>query len=49
MRYTPIIGSQDDDLERQSLKPKYYPCPQCGMQGTRKHGMTRRIPHVKVY
>lgn len=46
MRYTPIIGSQADYIERQSIKPKYYPCPQCGMKGKRKHVMTRRLPHV---
>ena len=46
MRYTPIIGSQDDDVEYQSIKPKHYPCPQCGKRGKRKHVITRRIAHV---
>jgi transposase-like protein len=46
MRYTPIIGSQDDDVEYQSVTPKHYPCPQCGKQGKRKHVITRRIAHV---
>jgi hypothetical protein len=36
MRYTPIIGSQDDNVEYQSIKPKHYPCPQCGKKGKRK-------------
>lgn len=46
MRYTPIIGSQDDEVEYQSIKPKHYPCPQCGKKGKRKHVITRRIAHV---
>src|SRR5215467_10608725 len=46
MRYTPIIGNQDDDAEYQSVKPKHYPCPQCGIKGKRKHVITRRIAHV---
>lgn len=46
MRYTPIIGSQDDAVEYQSIKPKHYPCPQCGKKGKRKHVITRRIAHV---
>jgi transposase len=46
MRYTPIIGSQDEDVEYQSVKPKHYPCPQCGKKGKRKHVITRRIAHV---
>ena len=46
MRYTPIIGSQDDEVEYQSVKPKPYPCPQCGKKGKRKHVITRRIAHV---
>jgi hypothetical protein len=33
MRYTAIIGSQADYLQHQSIKPKYYPCPQCGTKG----------------
>jgi transposase-like protein len=46
MRYTPIIGNPDDDVEYQSVKPKHYPCPQCGKKGKRKHVITRRIAHV---
>jgi transposase-like protein len=46
MRYTPIIGSQDDEVAYQSIKPKQYPCPQCGKKGKRKHVVTRRIAHV---
>ena len=46
MRYTPIIGSQDDEVAYQSIKPKQYPCPQCGRKGKRKHVVTQRIAHV---
>jgi transposase-like protein len=46
MRYTPIIGNQDDYVEYQSIKPKHYPCPQCGKKGKRKHVITRRLAHV---
>jgi transposase-like protein len=46
MRYTPIIGNQDDYVEYQSIKPKHSPCPQCGKKGNRKHVITRRIAHV---
>jgi transposase-like protein len=46
MRYTPIIGSQDANVEYQSIKPKHYPCPQCGKKGKRKRVITRRIAHV---
>ena len=46
MRYTPIIGSQDDYVQYQSIKPKHSPCPQCGKKGKRKHVLTRRIAHV---
>ena len=46
MRYTDFIGSQDDYLEHQSIKPKYYPCPQCGKKGKRKQVIIRRILHV---
>ena len=33
-------------LQYQSVKPKHYPCPQCGKKGKRKHVITRRIAHV---
>ena len=46
MRYTPIIGSQDDNVEYRSVKPKHYPCPQCGKTGKRKRVIMRRIAHV---
>ncbi len=46
MRYTKFSGSQTDYIERQSNKPKYYPCPQCGQKGKRKQVIERRIPHV---
>lgn len=46
MRFTVLIGSQADDIQPQSIKPKYYPCPQCGTKGKRKHVITRRIAHV---
>src|SRR5262247_1310128 len=46
MRYTDLIGSQADDMQHQSIKPKHYPCPQCGTKGKRKHVITRRIAHV---
>jgi Transposase len=46
MRYTDLIGSQADDIQHQSIKPKYYPCPQCGIKGKRKRVITRRIAHV---
>src|SRR5499426_2095780 len=46
MRYTPIIGSQADYVQHQSIKPKHYPCPQCGKQGNRKHVIIRRSAHV---
>jgi hypothetical protein len=46
MRYTPIIGSQDDNVEYRSVKPKHDPCPQCGKTGKRKRVSTRRMAHV---
>jgi protocatechuate 3,4-dioxygenase beta subunit len=46
MRYTHIIGSQDDYVQCQSIKPKHYPCPQGGKTGKRQHVITRRIAHV---
>jgi hypothetical protein len=48
MRYTPIIGSQDDYVQYQSSKPKHYSCPQCGKKGKRKHVIRRRIAHIAV-
>ena len=46
MRYTKLIGSQDDYVERHSIKPKYAPCPHCGKKGKRKRVNTRRVAHV---
>jgi hypothetical protein len=46
MRFTELIGSQADYIERHSIKPKYYPCPQCGQKGKRKRVLTRRVRHV---
>lgn len=46
MRYTKLIGSQDDYVERHSIKPKYAPCPHCGKKGKRKRILTRRVRHV---
>jgi hypothetical protein len=46
MRDTDLIGSQADDMQHQSIKPKYYPCPQGGIKGKRKHVSTRRMAHV---
>jgi hypothetical protein len=43
MRYPALIGSQADELPQQSLKPKAYPCPQGGTQGTRQRVMSRRL------
>jgi hypothetical protein len=46
MRFTNIIGSQADYIQHQSIKPKHYPCPQCGKKGKRKQVIIRRIPHI---
>lgn len=46
MRFTDIIGSQADYIQHQSIKPKHYPCPQCGKKGKRKQVIIRRIPHI---
>jgi Transposase len=48
MRFTNIIGSQADYMQPQSIKPKHYPCPQCGKKGKRKQVIIRRIPHIAV-
>jgi hypothetical protein len=48
MRFTVLIGSQADAIQHQSIKPKHYPCSQCGTKGKRKHVITRRIAHVAV-
>ena len=46
MRYTDIIGSQADYIQHESIKPMYYPCPQCETKGKRKRISTRRVAHV---
>ena len=46
MRYTDLIGTQADYIQHASIKPIYYPCPQCATTGKRKHVITRRIAHV---
>ncbi len=46
MRFTAPIGNTADYIERHSMKPKYYPCPQCGQKGKRTHVLTRRVQHV---
>ena len=46
MRYADFIGSQDDCIERKTIKPKYHPCPGCQKKGKRKRVITRRIAHV---
>jgi hypothetical protein len=46
MRFTNIIGSQADYIQHQSIKPKPYPCPQCGKKGKRKQVIIRRIPPI---
>jgi hypothetical protein len=48
MRFTELIGSQSDYVERQRVKPKYYPCPYCGQKGKRKRVLRRRVGHVAV-
>ena len=46
MRYTDLIGTQADYIEHRSIKPLYYPCPQCETTGKRKRVLTRRVAHV---
>jgi hypothetical protein len=46
MRYTPLIGTQDDSVQYQSIKPTYAPCHQCGKKGKRKQVNTRAVAHV---
>lgn len=46
MRYTNLIGSPGDYIERHSIKPVSYPCPQCGQSGKRNHSITRKVRHV---
>ena len=46
MRFTDLIGSRADYVERQVIKPTFYPCPQCGQKGKRKQEVTRRVQHV---
>jgi len=46
MRCTEFIGSQADSIAHKSIKPQYYPCPQCGQKGKRKQVIARRSPPV---
>jgi hypothetical protein len=46
MRYTTIIGTQAEYIQHESVKPMYYPCPQCQTTGKRKRVNTRRVAHV---
>jgi hypothetical protein len=46
MRFTELIGTQEDYIEHLVITPQYHPCPQCGMQGKRKHTTTRSVRHV---
>jgi hypothetical protein len=48
MRYTDLIGSQADYIQHESIKPMYYPCPQCQTKGKRKRISPRRVAHVAV-
>lgn len=48
MRYTELIGTQDDYIEHIVITAKYHPCPQCGMKGKRKRTETRSVGHVAV-
>jgi hypothetical protein len=46
MRYTDLIGTQADYIHHESIKPLYYPCPQCQTKGKRKRVNTRHVAHV---
>ena len=48
MRYIECIGANDDVIEHRSIKPKFYPCPQCGKKGRRKRVIHRQISHVSA-
>jgi hypothetical protein len=48
MRFTELIGTQEDYTEHLVITPKYHPCPQCGMKGKRKHTTTRSVRHVAM-
>ena len=48
MRFTELIGTQEDYIEHLVITPKYHPCPQCGMKGKRKHLTTRSVRHVAM-
>jgi hypothetical protein len=48
MRYTDLIGSQADYIPHASIKPMYYPCPQCETKGKRKRVNTRRVAVAHV-
>ena len=46
MSYTPLIGIQDDWIERQSICPTVCRCPHCGQKGRRVNVLTRQIAHL---
>ena len=46
LRFTEPIGNTADYIERRSMKPPYYPYPQCGRQGKRTQVVPRRVQHV---
>jgi hypothetical protein len=48
MRYIEYIGATEDVVEHRSIKPKFYPCPQCGKKGRRKTVIHRQISHVSA-
>ncbi len=48
MRYTELIGTQDDYIDHLVITPDFHPCPQCGLEGKRKRTTTRSVRHVAV-
>ena len=46
MRYSEYIGSAAPTIERYTISPKFYPCPQCGRNGKRKQVITRQVRHL---
>jgi len=48
MRFTEFIGDAEDVIEHRSVKPKFYPCPQCGKKGRRKDVIHRQVSHVSA-
>ena len=48
MRYTELIGTQEDYIDRLIITPDSHPCPQCGLQAKRKRTTTRFVRHVAM-